>query len=156
MVRVFTIFLLFQLLFPARHFLIPGNVDWTGEGQRFAWRMKIFYKDFEMHWYMVDRGGEGERYEVDLGKLLTPKQYTALAYYPDLIPPTARYLKADASKKGLQNPVIHLDFVSGLNGWPRQQLLNPDLDASGLSIHPFRRSEWIIPYRFGAISPLVP
>lgn len=147
--KTFMLFLAFQLIFPARHLLIPGHVDWTGEGQRFAWRMKIFYKDFEMHWYMVGDGGQGIRYEVDPGKMLTPKQYTALAYYPDLIPPTARFLREDALKKGLQNPVIQVDFVSGLNGWPRQSLLNPQTDASQLTIHPFRKSSWIIPYRYG-------
>ena len=29
-----------QALIPLRHFLIPGNVNWTGEAERFSWRMK--------------------------------------------------------------------------------------------------------------------
>jgi hypothetical protein len=149
LLKVFAAFLVFQLLFPARHLLIPDHVDWTGEGQRFAWRMKIFYKDFEMHWFMVADGGQGERFEVDPGKMLTPKQYTALAYYPDLIPPTARFLHKEALKKGLHNPVIQVDFVSGLNGWPKQALLDPDIDASELTTNPFKHSSWILPYQYG-------
>lgn len=29
-----------QAALPLRHYLIPGNVNWTGEGTRFSWRMK--------------------------------------------------------------------------------------------------------------------
>ncbi|MEM0997451.1 MAG: HTTM domain-containing protein [Bacteroidota bacterium] len=150
---VFTAFLAFQLIFPARHLLVPGHVDWTGEGQRFAWRMKIMYKDFEMHWYMVDQAGQGPRYEVNLGGILTPKQYTALGYYPDLIPPMARYLKEDARRRGLSDPIIQVDFKSGLNGWGQQNLLDPTVDAATLVAHPLRRAEWILPYEFGEPPP---
>ena len=146
---LFATFLVFQLLFPARHLLVSGHVDWTGEGQRFAWRMKIFYKDFSMRWFMVDQGGAGNRYEVNVGNMLTPKQYTALGYYPDLIPPTARFLKEDALKRGLVNPVIQVEFRSGLNGWPSQLLLDPAADASALVASPLQKAEWIYPYRYG-------
>ena len=139
-------FLLLQTLLPARHFLIPGHVDWTSEGQRFAWRMKIFYKDFDMHFFMVEDAGVGTRYEVNVANMLTPKQYTALGYYPDLIPPTARFLKQEALKKGLRNPAIQVEFTSGLNGYARQALLDPAVDASKLDAHPLQRMEWVIPY----------
>lgn len=34
-----------QFLLPLRHFLIPGDVNWTSEGERFAWRMNACQKD---------------------------------------------------------------------------------------------------------------
>ena len=34
------LWLLVQIVVPLRHFAIPGNVNWTSEGDRFAWRMK--------------------------------------------------------------------------------------------------------------------
>lgn len=34
-------YLLFQLLFPLRHWLYTGDVNWTEEGHRFSWRMKL-------------------------------------------------------------------------------------------------------------------
>jgi hypothetical protein len=33
-----------QLLLPLRHLLYPGNVSWTEEGHRWAWRMMIRQK----------------------------------------------------------------------------------------------------------------
>lgn len=140
-------FLVFQALWPARHLLIPGHVDWTSEGQRFAWRMKIMYKDFQMRFFTVENGGKGNRYETTLTRMLTPKQYTALGYYPDLIPPTAAFLKAQALKQGLQNPIVVVEYQSGLNGGPRQYLLDPALDASALRWSPFWGNDWIIPYK---------
>ncbi len=41
---VLGVFVTFQLLFPLRHFLYPGNVSWTEEGHRFAWHMKLRIK----------------------------------------------------------------------------------------------------------------
>ncbi len=35
------LWLAFQVLFPLRHLLYPGNSGWTDEGQRFAWQMKL-------------------------------------------------------------------------------------------------------------------
>ena len=35
-----TTYLLVQLWLPLRHHFIVGQVDWTGEGGMFAWRMK--------------------------------------------------------------------------------------------------------------------
>ncbi|MEM7040748.1 MAG: HTTM domain-containing protein, partial [Bacteroidota bacterium] len=137
----------FQMLYPARHLLIPGHVDWTGEGQRFAWRMKIFYKDFDMHFYTVTEGGNGQQYETTLTKMLTTKQYTALGYYPDLIPTTARFIQAQAVQSGLPNPIVRVDFQSGLNGGPMQYLLDPKADATQLNVGFFGGVDWVLPYK---------
>ncbi len=34
-----------QVLVPLRHFLYPGDVNWTEEGHRFSWRMKLRSKE---------------------------------------------------------------------------------------------------------------
>ena len=39
------IYVAFQLLVPLRHWLYPGDVNWTDEGHRFSWRMKLRYKE---------------------------------------------------------------------------------------------------------------
>jgi len=36
-----TVFIVFQVFFPLRHILYPGNVSWTEEGHNFAWHMKL-------------------------------------------------------------------------------------------------------------------
>lgn len=38
-------FVLIQVLFPFRHFFIPGDANWTEQGQDFSWRMMLRMKD---------------------------------------------------------------------------------------------------------------
>lgn len=77
--------LLFQALFPLRHVLYPGWVEWTNEGHRFSWRMKL-----------TDRSSTGvllaayipEQKTVHipmLTKYMSPRQYTRISMYPDLV-----------------------------------------------------------------------
>src|SRR5215216_2774879 len=40
-------YLAFQVLFPLRHYVYPGNVSWTEEGYNFAWHMKLRTKGGE-------------------------------------------------------------------------------------------------------------
>ena len=63
-----------QLLVPFRHFLYRGHVDWTEEGNRFAWRMKLRDKRGEMTFVAVDPVAR-KIYPLDgLEAALTPGQ----------------------------------------------------------------------------------
>lgn len=135
-------YLAFQLLFPFRHLLYPGHVDWTGEGQRFAWRMKIMLKEADIDFFIKDN--DGNKYPVEVAKMLSPKQYNNLTYYPDLIPPIARALKKEALKKGITNPQVVADFeVKFMGIHPKQAIVSPNTDLSRVSNHPFFHSKWI-------------
>lgn len=135
-------YLVFQFLFPFRHLLYPGQVDWTGEGQRFAWRMKIMLKEADIDFFIKNE--TGEKYPVEVAKMLSPKQYNNLIYYPDLIPSLARRLKSAALKQGISNPQVVADFkVKFMGVHPSQAIVVPDIDLSRVHIHPFQHSKWI-------------
>jgi len=142
-ITVFIIlYLAFQLLFPFRHLLYPGHVDWTGEGQRFAWRMKIMLKEADIDFFIKDN--EGNKYPVEVAKMLSPKQYNNLIYYPDLIPPIAQALQKEALKKGITTPQVVADFkVKFMGVHPAQPIVSPDADLSRVRNHPFRHSQWL-------------
>jgi len=128
-------YLVFQFLFPFRHLLYPGHVDWTGEGQRFSWRMKTMLKEADIHFFIKNENGE--KYPVEVAKMLSPKQYNNLIYYPDLIPPIARRLKKEALKQGIANPQVVADFnVKFMGVHPKQPIVAPDTDLSRIKIHP--------------------
>jgi len=126
---IISIFLIFQLLVPFRHLLYDGHVDWNGLGQRFSWRMKIMYKDVDMHFYLVE-AGSNEKREVNVSYFLNDKQYTNLMYYPDFIPPVARYIREEGKRMGLKNPKVVADFYVGLNGEDKKRLVDPKVDLS--------------------------
>lgn len=99
---VFTAFwIAFQTLFPLRHFLYPGWVEWTNEGHRFAWRMKL-----------TDRRSPGVLLAVyipelktvhvpDLIEYLSDGQYERISTVPDLIQQLAWQVR-DLYKKELR------------------------------------------------------
>lgn len=134
----------FQLLFPLRHHLYPGNVDYTGEGQRFSWRMKSVYKDFSISFILEDEARD-IRASLDPRTVLTVKQYTNLGYYPELILPVAENLRKAAIEKGLVDPKIYVDYKVGFMGLSKNYMIDPDRELSSLKYSPIRHSSWILP-----------
>jgi len=96
------IWVIFQFFFPFRHLLYSGYVDWTGEQQRFSWRMKMAYKEPEMQFY-VREAGKDDLYPINIQKTLTPKQFNNLGYCPDFLPVLGKFLAASAKKQGIRN-----------------------------------------------------
>lgn len=141
-----SIYIVLQVLIPFRYLLFDNHVDFSGKGQRFAWRMKIMYKVPEMHFYLVEEGSD-QKMEVNVGNFLTTKQYTNLIYYPDFIPPVAKYIKEEGVRRGLKNPKVVADFEIGFMGYDKQYLVNSELDLSTVEYNPFENSDWIMPLR---------
>ena len=137
-------FVAMQLLIPLRHHLFEGNVDYTGEGQRFSWRMKSVYKDFTISFRLIDEE-RGISANLDPRAVLTIKQYTNLGYYPELVIPVADNLREAASKKGVKNPKIYVDYKVGFMGLELQDMIDPKLELGSLKYSPFSHSEWILP-----------
>lgn len=137
-------YVVFQLLFPLRHHLYIGNVDYTGEGQRFSWRMKSVYKDFKIIFLLVD-DESGISASLDPRQVLTVKQYTNLGYYPELIIPVAENLRKAALLKGIKNPKIFVDYQVGFMALPFQYIVDPKQEIGSLNYFPFRHSDWILP-----------
>ena len=57
-------YLMLQLLLPLRHFIYPGNVSWTEEGNLFAWHMMLRHKAVEARFFLIDRVA-GTMREID-------------------------------------------------------------------------------------------
>ncbi|MDB3906761.1 HTTM domain-containing protein [Crocinitomicaceae bacterium] len=137
-----TIYLVFHMVIPFRHMLYPDHVDWNGVGQRFSWRMKIMYKDVDMHFYLIEEGSTEKR-EVNVGHFLNDKQYTNLMYYPDFIPPVARYIREEGIRQGLKNPQVVADFTVGFNGDKKRLLVDPKTDLAKVKYQPGETLRWL-------------
>ncbi len=145
-IAAITVYVLVQVILPFRHLLYENNVDWSGKGQRFAWRMKIMYKEPDMHFYLVEENSDQKK-EVNVGNFLNTKQYTNLIYYPDFIPTVAKYIKEEAIRRGMKNPKVVADFKIGFMGGEKQHLLDQDLDLTKVTFKPFGKSDWILPLK---------
>ncbi|MCH2113893.1 MAG: HTTM domain-containing protein [Pirellulales bacterium] len=139
----FAIFAAIQLLVPLRHFLYPGNVSWTMEGNRFAWRMRLVtaVARGQLH---ATRPDTQETWELDPLDHLTFKQYSMLFNSPDMIRQFSHYLADELAAQGQPDVQIRATVSKSVN-LRRQQLFidaNQDLASTEFSFWP---AEWIIP-----------
>ena len=121
------VYVAWQLLFPLRHFLYPGNPSWTEEGQQFAWRMMLRRKDVFFRVYAVDTTA-GKTVEIPASLFLSPRQLMELAVSPDQITATAPFFAERAQATGLNHVQIRAVVIASLNGRKPQLLIDPRLN----------------------------
>jgi hypothetical protein len=98
------VYVLLQVTLPLRHFLYHGYPDWTGEGQRFAWRMKIQYREFDRVTFSLT-AKESELEEILLPEQhITIHQYSQMTNSPQSLVLFAEYAEGLAKKR---NPNMH-------------------------------------------------
>ena len=149
-----------QVLIPLRHLLYPGNVNWTEEGHRFSWRMKLRTKDGWARFTARDPntgrvwainpalpksrwlpGGEGE------GPYLTDRQLGKMPGLPDMVLQFSHHLADLFRGAGYPMVEIRARVKTSLNGRdPPELLVDPEIDlaAEPRSLLPAR---WILPLR---------
>lgn len=115
------LFLVVQLLLPLRHWLYPGNVNWTEEGFRFAWRVMLVEKTGQVTFTVLDPA-TGAQWHVLPSQYLTPQQDKQMAFQPDMIIQFAHFLAAQVPQ-----PVeVRAEVYVSWNGRPSRLLLNPE------------------------------
>jgi len=121
------VYVSWQLLFPFRHFLYPGNPGWTEEGQQFAWRMMLRRKEVFFRVYATD-GPSRSTLEVPVGRLMTSRQIMELAVSPDQMVACAPFFAAKASEAGMRDVEIRAVVLTSLNGRKPQLQIDPTLN----------------------------
>lgn len=151
------VYVTWQLLFPLRHWVYPGNPAWTNEGQQFAWRMMHRQKRAFSVLYATD-GSSGRMVEIPLPRLLLPKQILELTMSPSQLaavaPPLADWARDEYGFEGVE---IRAFVLTSLNGRQPQFLVDPDLDLMTVDLgilpqqgimpltEPLRQQAWDIP-----------
>lgn len=138
-----SVYLAFQLLFPLRHYLYPGQVSWTEEGHRFSWHMKLRDKASNA-FFTVTEPETGATWEVDANTYLTPRQYDEMSSRPDMILQFAHFLRDNWRKRGYDNVEVRAEVLSSLNGREYQFLIDPDVDLAK-ERRSLGHANWIVP-----------
>ena len=134
-----------QVLVPLRHLAYPGNPEWTEEGHRFSWRMKL--RDKDGHLRLLARNPiSGDGWEIDVSSYLTAGQIDEAATRPDMILQLAHHVSAEWAAVHGAPLEIYADAWASLNGRRRQVLIDP---AVNLAAEPrsLRAARWIVPLR---------
>ncbi len=137
-------FFIFQLLFPLRHHLIPGHVDWTGQGHYFAWRMKSYHKEVKVDLYAMDKTTRKRAYKINHG--LDNYKIQRMASMPHMIPRLASYMRTQIEKQdGVNtNLGIQVDYHVAFNQRPDKIALNPSIDISRARFNKYAKNNWIL------------
>jgi len=138
------IWLAFQILFPARGMLYPGNIAWTEQGHRFAWRMKLRDKYGKSTFYLQD-GIDGKRIAIDPRFILSNRQYRKMSVRPDMILQFAHFLRdQEAEKRGIRQAKVYAEVWVSLNFRNPARLIDPNRDLAQIKRN-LRPADWILP-----------
>ncbi len=134
---------LFEIAMPFRHWLYPGNVQWTEEGYRFSWRMMLSEKIGFVNYRVVSEES-GETWLVEPTQYLTPLQAQRMAIDPDMILQLAHRIAHDYRRRVDGEVRVMADAFVSFNGRANARLVDPDVDLSaarrGIAPKP-----WILP-----------
>ncbi len=134
----------FQILFPLRHLLYPGNPSWTEEGHEFSWMMKLRDKKADIEFTLIDPAS-GEQWWAEPIDFLLPHQARKVGTRPDLILQYAHYLeRVWAEEFGVPDVEIRVRACVSLNGRPAALLIDPERDLTEIR-RGFRHADWILP-----------
>lgn len=124
---VLALFLLAQLILPLRHWVIPGDVAWTEEGGRFAWRVMLVEKTGHATFWVRDPA-TGREWLALPGDYLTDFQEQQMSFQPDMLVQFAHYLAAQHAQ-----PVeVRAEAYVSVNGRPSRLLLDPTVNLVGV------------------------
>lgn len=151
-----TTFVLWQSLFPFRHFVLPGNSHWDEYTHHFAWHMLLRAKKCGVRLYATSPSANSSG-TIDLRSYVTSRQLGVIGRDPRMIHQLAHCVADDLRAKGIQDVEIRALALISLNGRKPQMVIDPEVDLASVPIdnsyptylmplvEPFRHDHWDIP-----------
>ena len=134
----------FQILFPLRHLLYPGNPSWTEEGHQFAWMMKLRDKKAQIEFAVRDPF-TSKVWLVEPEDFLLRHQASKVGTRPDLILQFAHYIEQVwATDFGVPDVEVRVYACVSLNGRPAALLVDPERDLTEVE-RGIAHADWILP-----------
>jgi vitamin K-dependent gamma-carboxylase len=136
-------YLIWQVFFPLRHFLYPGNVNWTYEGHQYAWHMKLLSKQSEVEYMVVDLPSR-HTWFVSPDNYLKRWQSRKIGSRPDLILQFAHFLVEEATAAGYPNVEVRANVMLSLNGRPYARFVDPTVNLAE-EHRTLAHKPWVLP-----------
>lgn len=141
---VLSLLIVFQILFPFRHLLYPGELFWHEQGYRFSWRVMLMEKRGYTQFKIVDSVSKRQFY-VKNEDFLTEFQEKQMSFQPDFILEFAHHLGSYYQHKGHKNIQVFADSYVALNGRKSQQFIDPKINLLEYQ-KGFGNKTWILPF----------
>lgn len=150
------LFVMWQSVFPFRHFVYPGNSHWDEYTHHFAWHMLLRAKKCGLRLYATipETGQTGT---IDLRTYVTSRQLGVITRDPRMIHQLANYVADDLDEKGVSNVEVRALALISLNGRKPQLVIDPEFDLTSVPVNnnyptyilplqePFRHDAWDYP-----------
>lgn len=137
------IYLGIQVLMPLRHFLYPGDVNWTEQGHKFAWHMKLRDKAATVRFFVTDPQTDTV-WEVDPRQYLTQAQVNDMAAHPEMILQFSHFLADVFADNGVEGVEVRVLSSVSLNGRRRQAMIDPQVNLADQP-RSLLAASWILP-----------
>jgi vitamin K-dependent gamma-carboxylase len=144
-VACLTLVLLVHVTLPLRHHFFEGNVVWTEEGHRYAWRMMLRAKRGKGT-FKVEDALTGKIAKVSPKDYLTKRQDRNIYTHPDMIWEFAQFLEKEYRAKGWE-PKVYADIFCRVNGSHYFRFVDKEVDLAAEPWYFFKHSHWIIPLK---------
>lgn len=143
LIGLFSVYFLFQIGLPLRHWFFKDDVLWTEEGHRLSWRMMLRSKTgFLTVWVSDKNKGEKKRYNHNA--LLGENQHGTVATKPDIMWQLAQKIKQLEKEKG-NDVAVYMESMVRINGGVFHPFTDPTIDLASKKWSHFKHSEWILP-----------
>ncbi len=120
---VISLFFIAQIVVPLRHIAYAGDVNWTGAGERFAWRVMVVDKAGMAFFELTERE-TGRQFSADPHAYLTPQQVMQMSFQPDMLVQFAHFLGEK------YNAEVRVEAYVSINGRSSRLLLDPTVDLT--------------------------
>lgn len=135
----FVPFFIVQIILPLRHFFIKGDVLFTEEGHRLAWRMMLRERKGTLNIKIVDQK-TGVFHYHNYASELTSKQIKVLSNSPDFIWQYCQKIKKEAKK-----PIsIFVECEVSINRRPYYKLIDEKIDMATAEFDYFGHNDWVL------------
>lgn len=139
------VYLTWQLLFPFRHFIYPGDVSWTEEGHHFAWHMMLREKSVGIRFLIQDEVAR-KRGFLNVDGILHERQLSRMGKDPDMILDFVHFIRDQRRSHGENEVEIRALALASLNGRKPQLLMDPTIDYAAVD-RVWGTQPWIVPLR---------
>ena len=123
------LFVVFQVLFPLRHFLYNENTSWTERNHHFSWHMKLRGKITAIRFY-TRNPSNGQWAKFKLQEHLKLHQMMRMTRDPWMIRDFAIFIEDYYKHIGIPDIEVRVFALCSMNGRKPQLLIDPNVDLT--------------------------
>ncbi len=138
-------YVVFQCVWPLRHYAYPGDASWNERGHYFAWRMMLRGKSVVLGYAIKDQV-TGKVVDGKINRFINSEQSDRFSRDPEMILQLAHFLGEDYRKSTGNSVSVHALVLASLNGRKPELMIDPNVDLMKEALG-MRQRVWIMPQR---------